>query len=143
MSEKFDREIAELLDARNKKQQEAKQKQRQRESDANRFSEEWTQVVKGVVVPTFESITTSLGRKGVTATVSNEGAVLSLQVLLQDHRAQGVSPPRISFEPSPFTQSVKVDTSDQSKDMKLNEITAALIEDSVVAMTRKYLKPEG
>jgi hypothetical protein len=77
MSEKFDREIAELLDARNKKQQEAKQKQKQREADANRFSEEWTQVVKGVVVPTFESITTSLGRKGVTATVSNEGAVLS------------------------------------------------------------------
>jgi hypothetical protein len=143
MSEKFDREIGELLDARNKKQQEAEQKQKQREADAKRFSEEWTQILNSVVAPTFESITEALGRRGVTATVGSEGAVLSLQVVLHDHRARGVTPPRISFEPSPFTQSVKVDTSDQSKNMKLIEITAGFIEDTVVAMTRKYLKPEG
>jgi hypothetical protein len=143
VSEKFDREIAELLDARNKKQQEAEQKQKQREADAKQFSGAWMQVLNGVVVPTFESITAALGRRGVTATVGSEGTVLSLQVVLHDHRARGVNPPRISFEPSPFTQSVKVDTSEESKNMKLIEITADFIEEAVLAMTRKYLKPEG
>jgi hypothetical protein len=101
------------------------------------------QVQNGVVVPTFDSITTALGRRGVTATVASEGAVLSLQVALQEHRARGISPPRISFEPSPFTQAVKVDTSDQSRNMKLSDITADFIEDAVLTMTRKYLKPEA
>ena len=143
MSEKFDREIAELLDARKKKQQEVEQQQKQREADAKQFTAEWMQMQNGVVIPTFESIATTLGRRGVTATVGNEGAVLSLQVVLQDHRSRGIDPPRISFEPSPFTQSVKVDTSDQSKNMKLIDITADYIEDAVLAMTRKYLNPEG
>lgn len=143
MSEKFDQEIAELLDARKKKLQEAEQQQKQREADAKRFMGDWTQLLTIVVVPTFESITTSLGRRGVTATIGAEGAGRSLQVVLQDHRARGVDPPRISFEPSPSAQCVKVDTTDQSKNMQLNEITASFIEDAVVAMTRKYLKPAG
>jgi hypothetical protein len=143
MSQKFDREIAELLDARNKKLQEAEQQQKQRETDAKQFSGEWTRVLNGIVVPTFESIATALGQRGVTATLGNEGAVASLQVVLQDHRARGVNPPRISFEPSPSAQCVKVDTSDQSNNMKLMDITPDFIEDSVLAMTRKYLKPEG
>lgn len=143
MSEKFDQEITELLDARNKKLRDAEALQKQREADAQQFTLEWLRVRNSVVVPTFESIVTSLARRGVTATVVNEGASLSLQLVLQDHRARGVDPPRISFESSPFTQSVKVDTSDQSKNMKLTEITAAFIEDCVLAMTRKYLRPEG
>ena len=143
MSEKFDREIAELLDARTKKLQAAEQQQKQRETDAKQFSSEWTRVLNSVVVPTFESITSALAKRGVTATVGIEGVVASLQVVLQDHRARGVNPPRISFEPSPSAQSVKVDTSDQSTNMKLIEVTGTFIEDAVVAMTRKYLRPEG
>jgi hypothetical protein len=143
MSEKFDQEIAELLDARKKKLQEADQQQKQREADAKQFMGDWTQVLNAIVVPTFESITTTLGKRGVTATMAGEGAGRSLQVILQDHRARGVNPPRISFEPSASAQCVKVDTTDQSKNMKLVEITPTFIEDAVVAMTRKYLRPEG
>jgi hypothetical protein len=140
MSEKFEREMGELIDAQNKRRQEAKEQQQQRETDTNQFISDWMQLRNSVVLPTLEGIAGTLTRMGVTSQVDGlGGAGLAIGMAFRDGRPGGV-PGRLSFDPSPINKSVKVEDDTQPKDVKLTEITSDFIEGAVLDVAKRILR---
>ena len=147
MSDKFDRDLSAIVGARKSKQEEAAQKQAQLGADAAKFTNDWLQLRTSLVDPTLQDVRTALSKQDLASEIAaHAGQGVALRVRLQDaqlSRNPGLGgQPSLTFEPRPFTQTVKVGYADHSKEVKLDEINREFIEEAAIALVRKFLSSE-
>jgi hypothetical protein len=144
VSDKFDRELKAIVGSRKRKKEEAAQEYAQHEADANQFINEFMQARTNVIDPALIDIAAALGKQEIAAQITpHAGGGVALRVALQDARlsrnAGLEGQPSVSFEPRPFTQSVKVARADQSTEVKLDKINLEFIEGEVMALVKKFI----